>query len=83
MLQLIWAFIHVKMTEDYNKNVSLSSEEVKMCALLQQVCYQWNFLAHKELLEKPAFQTLLSLSQFSSANILSKMKPEKRQCRNI
>jgi hypothetical protein len=43
MLQLIWAFIHVKMTEDYNKNVSLSSEEVKMYALLQQVCYQWNF----------------------------------------
>lgn len=82
-LQLIWAFNHVKLTEDYNTNVSLSSEEVNMCALLQQVCYKWNFKAHEKLLDKPAFQTLLSLSSFSSANILRNMKPEERQCRNI
>lgn len=55
LLQLIWAFIRVKMTEDYNKDVSLSSEEVKICALIQQVCYQWNWVAQMELVEKPAF----------------------------
>jgi hypothetical protein len=72
MAHLIFAFIKTTTNNDYEQDESLTSREIELCALMHKVCYKWNYKAYTELVtkHKPAFQTLLKLSQFSSQNIL-------------
>lgn len=83
MAQLIFAFNNVKLDRNaFKQDTCLTPHEAELCSLVHKVCFNWNRSAHVQLVAMPAFQTLLSLSQFSSEEILSGLKSHEKNCRS-
>lgn len=79
---LLRAFSIVSHVPRKWKRKGLDERQEEACELVQAVCYQWNWTAHKTMTSTPAFRSLLQMPFMTKDLIFSGFKQHELACRN-